>query len=87
MFSTKTCDFDQRPSTWHLRIPHQVSSRSFTYDSIIIHHFCFVFSSLDKAQKLVETENVEFFVLVQRMQEINRKLESDTQRLKENKIE
>ena len=30
------------------------------------------------AQKLVETENIEFFVLVERMQDINQRLEKDT---------
>jgi len=30
------------------------------------------------AQKLVDCENIEFFVLVQRMQEINSRLVSDT---------
>lgn len=39
------------------------------------------------AQKLVETENIEFLVLVQRMQEINRRLEEDTARLKDKKLE
>jgi len=34
--------------------------------------------NLEMAQKLVETENIEFLVLVQRMQDINRRLESDT---------
>ena len=33
------------------------------------------------AQKLVETENIEFFVLVQRLQEINARLEKDTEEL------
>jgi hypothetical protein len=34
--------------------------------------------SLEMAQKLVETENIEFIVLVDRLQEINRRLENDT---------
>ena len=41
--------------------------------------------SLEKAQKLVETENVEFYVLVQRMQEINARLEKDTAYLQKQK--
>ena len=36
---------------------------------------------LEMAQKLVETENIEFFVLVQRLQEINARLEKDTEEL------
>ena len=43
--------------------------------------------SLDMAQKLVETENIEFFVLVQRLQEINSRLEQDTTKLQENKVQ
>jgi len=39
--------------------------------------------NLEMAQKLVETENIEFLVLVQRMQDINRRLESDTQNLQQ----
>ena len=41
--------------------------------------------SLDMAEKLVETENIEFNVLVERMQEINRRLVSDTASLKKMK--
>ena len=37
------------------------------------------------AQKLVETENIEFLVLVQRMQDINKRLENDTAKLKATK--
>lgn len=37
------------------------------------------------AEKLVETENIEFNVLVERMQEINRRLVSDTASLKKMK--
>lgn len=33
------------------------------------------------AQKLVETENIEFYVLVERMQDINSRLEKDTAKL------
>lgn len=33
------------------------------------------------AQALVETENIEFFVLVQRLQSINYRLEKDTEKL------
>ena len=40
---------------------------------------------LEMAQKLVETENIEFLVLVQRMQEINRRLVADTEYLKDQK--
>ena len=43
--------------------------------------------SLEMAQKLVETENVEFIVLVQRLQEINARLEADTNYLKQKKAE
>jgi len=39
------------------------------------------------AQKLVETENIEFYVLVQRLQEINSRLEQDTAKLQETKIQ
>ena len=35
--------------------------------------------SLEMAEKLVNTENIEFIVLVQRLQDINRRLENDTQ--------
>ena len=41
----------------------------------------FYFYSLDMAEKLVETENIEFNVLVERMQEINRRLVADTANL------
>ena len=37
--------------------------------------------SLEMAQKLVETENIEFYVLVQRLQEINFRLTKDTHQL------
>lgn len=37
--------------------------------------------SLEMAQKLVETENIEFYVLVERMQDINSRLEKDTAKL------
>ena len=33
------------------------------------------------AQAFVETENIEFFVLVQRLQNINNRLEKDTEKL------
>ena len=33
------------------------------------------------AEKLVATENIEFYVLVERMQDINRRLERDTSNL------
>ena len=46
----------------------------------------FSLCSLEMAQKLVETENIEFYVLVQRMQEINRRLESDTENLLKVKV-
>ena len=39
------------------------------------------------AQKLVETENIEFYVLVERMQNINRRLEEDTAYLLEKQKE
>ena len=42
--------------------------------------------SLEQAQKLVETENIEFFVLVQRLQNINFRLEQDTEFLQEEKV-
>ena len=45
----------------------------------------FYFYSLDMAEKLVETENIEFNVLVERMQEINRRLVADTANLKKMK--
>ena len=37
--------------------------------------------SLEMAQKLVETENIEFTCLVERMHQINRRLEGDTANL------
>ena len=37
------------------------------------------------AQKLVETENIEFLVLVERMQNINARLEDDTDKLNKQK--
>ena len=42
---------------------------------------------MDALQKLVETENVEFVVLVARLQDINARLEKDTTHLKQVKIE
>ena len=35
-------------------------------------------NSLTMAQKLVEAENIEFYVLVDRLQDINQRLEKDT---------
>ena len=43
-------------------------------------------TNLEQAQKLVETENIEFFVLVQRLQNINFRLEQDTIFLKEEQV-
>jgi len=40
-----------------------------------------VHDSLEMAQKLVETENIEFYVLCERMQDINKRLEEDTAKL------
>lgn len=37
------------------------------------------------AEKLVATENIEFYVLVERMQDINRRLERDTSNLNDQK--
>ena len=42
---------------------------------------------MDAVQKLVETENIEFVVLVSRLQEINARLVKDTEHLKKVKIE
>ena len=46
-----------------------------------------VAGSIEMAQKLVETENIEFYVLVERMQEINYRLEKDTAMLRDQKEE
>ena len=43
-------------------------------------------TNLEQAQKLVETENIEFYVLVQRLQNINFRLEQDTIFLKEEQV-
>ena len=42
---------------------------------------------MEAVQKLVETENIEFVVLVSRLQEINARLVKDTEHLKKVKIE
>ena len=51
----------------------------------VANFFTTTVNSLEMAQKLVETENIEFYVLVDRLQDINRRLEKDTAKLLEQK--